>query len=228
MKRGKNEGSERKIVVKKGIFITFEGVEGAGKTTQITRLVSDLKNRGHAVILTREPGGTLISEEIRKILLDSSHGCMTAEAELLLYAAARAQHVEELISPALAQGRTVISDRFGDATVAYQGHGRGLDLALIQRLNRIATAGLVPDLTFVLDLPVQIGLARVRRRQSTLDRVELEDISFHQRVRDGYLTIANREPQRMVVINTHRSARYAHEEIKTEVYKRLRDAKTQI
>jgi dTMP kinase len=215
-------------VARKGIFITFEGVEGAGKTMQIRRLVSDLKNRGHAVILTREPGGTVISEEIRKILLDSSHRCMTAKAELLLYAAARAQHVEELILPALAQGRTVISDRFADATDAYQGHGRGLDPTLIQRLNRISTGGLVPDLTFVLDLPVQVGLARVRRGRSAMDRVEREDISFHERVRDGYLTIANRESQRMVVVNTHRGAKYVHEEIKTEVYKRLRDAKTHI
>ena len=144
---------------RRGLFITFEGVEGAGKSTQTRRLAASLEKEGVSVLVTREPGGTPISERIREVLLEREHHKMVSTTELLLYAAARSQHVAECIAPALAEGRTVISDRFGDATTAYQGHGRGLDLELIHRLNRVATGGLVPDLTIVLDVPVKVGRA---------------------------------------------------------------------
>ena len=185
----------------RGLFITFEGTDGAGKTTQIQRLSADLRQAGHDICLTREPGGTPISEQIRDMLLNPDHSEMAATTELLLYAASRAQHVSEVIKPALEAGKIVISSRFADAMVVYQGYGRGLDLERINRLNRIATEGVTPDVTFVLDLPVEIGLQRVQKRRGGLDRLEREKIEFHQRLRDGYRALAQQEPQRLKIID---------------------------
>ncbi|MBI1928668.1 dTMP kinase, partial [Candidatus Poribacteria bacterium] len=146
---------------------------------------------------------------------------MAWETELLLFAAARAQHVSEVIAPALEAGKLVISDRFSDSTIAYQGYGRGLDLGMIRHLNQIATKGLSPDLTFVLDLPVEIGLQRAMQNRGALDRLELERLEFHRRVREGYLTIASQEPHRVKIIDAHMSADHVYKQIKTEVDRRL-------
>ncbi len=206
---------------RRGLFITFEGVEGAGKSTQIRRLAASLVKEGVSVLVTREPGGTQISERIREVLLEREHHKMVSTTELLLYAAARSQHVAQCIAPALAEGQIVISDRFGDAMVAYQGHGRGLDLELIHHLNRVATDGLVPDLTIVLDVPVKVGRERTRRRRRALDRLELEDFEFHQRVREGYLTIAKEEPHRVRVIDSEQNFELVRDEIRELVTRRI-------
>ena len=185
----------------RGLFITFEGTDGAGKTTQIQRLSADLSKASYDICLTREPGGTPISEQIRDMLLNPDHSEMADITELLLYAASRAQHVSEVIKPALETGKIVISSRFADATVVYQGYGRGLDLDRISHLNQIATDGVRPDVTFVLDLPVEIGLQRVQSSRGGLDRLEREKIEFHQRLREGYQTLAKQDPQRLKIID---------------------------
>ncbi|HPO12935.1 MAG TPA: dTMP kinase [Candidatus Hydrogenedentes bacterium] len=187
-----------------GRFITFEGVEGCGKSTQIELLKTHLESKGHRVLVTREPGGVPIAEAIRSVLLDTRHTAMSPIAELLLYEAARAQIVEEIIRPALEKGCIVLCDRFADSTTAYQGAGRGLPMEEIERLHHLATQGVWPDLTFVLDLPVEQGLARARNR-GRADRMEQQALEFHQRVRQGYLDIAAREPGRVKVIASDES-----------------------
>jgi len=192
-------------------FITFEGIEGCGKTTQIRMLSTALAAAGHRVTLTREPGGCPISDKIRAILLDADNRAMTPTAELLLYAAARAQHISEVITPALDRGEIVLCDRFTDATLAYQGYGRGLDRSTIIQLNTMATAGCRPDLTILIDCAVETGLKRARARieaatradtsSTREERFELESRQFHQRVRDGYLALVAEEPQRFIVVN---------------------------
>ena len=206
----------RKEKLKHGIFITFEGVEGAGKTTQVQRLAAAL---GPDVVLTREPGGTPIAERIRDIFL-TSHG-ITTMTELLLLAAARAQHVNELIRPALAANKIVICDRFIDATVAYQGYRGGIDLALIHQLNRVVTGGLTPDLTFILDLPPEIGLQRKQRGETHRDRLEREPLDRHRKVRKGYLSAAKADPDRVKLIDAAQSADTVHTAILTEYHKYL-------
>ncbi|MCZ6677899.1 MAG: dTMP kinase [Candidatus Poribacteria bacterium] len=201
----------------RGLFITFEGTEGSGKTTQIQRLSAELRQAGHAVCVTREPGGTPISERLREIFLDPNYGEMASRTELLLIAAARAQHVSERIRPALEAGKIVISGRFSDSTVAYQGYRRGLDLDLIRHLNEIATQGLSPDLTFVLDLPVEIGLQRAQQSRGSLDRLEREALESHRRVRKGYLAIARQEPHRVRVVDAHASLDRVYAQIRSEV-----------
>lgn len=178
-----------------GFFITFEGIEGCGKTTQLRRLAADLQARGHAVLLTREPGGCAIADTLRQVLLDSANHAMAPATELLLYAAARAQHVAEVIRPALEARKIVLCDRFTDATLAYQGYGRGLDLELIRVLNRIAAGSVIPDLTLLLDFSAEEGLARARHRNAGSGgpdegRFEAESLAFHQKVRQGYLALA--------------------------------------
>jgi dTMP kinase len=182
-----------------GCFITFEGIEGCGKTTQIARIEQYFRGRGHEVVLTREPGGTPIAEKIRDLLLDPENDAMVSTAELLLYAAARAQHLEERILPALQRGAVVLCDRFADSTTAYQGGGRGLSRTMLRNLHEIATQGRSPDLTFVLDLPVSAGAQR--RAGTTLDRIERESAEFHERVRNAFLDIAREEPHRVVVVD---------------------------
>ena len=178
-----------------GIFITFEGIEGSGKSTQIGRLAETLTRRGSLVVATREPGGCAIADAIRKILLDPHNSALAAKTELLLYAAARAQHVEEVIRPALDAGKVVLCDRFTDATRAYQGGGRSLDAGLIDELNSLASDGIEPDLTLLLDLPVAEGLRRALARNDACalnaeSRFEGESFAFHSRVRDAYHALA--------------------------------------
>lgn len=197
----------------RGLFITFEGTDGTGKTTQIQRLTADLRQTGYEVCLTHEPGGTPISEQIRDMLLNPDHSEMTATTELLLYAASRAQHVSEVIKPALEAGKVVISSRFADAMVVYQGYGRGLDLDRIHHLNRIATNGVTPDVTFVLDLPVEVGLQRVQNSRGGLDRLEREKIEFHRRLREGYQILAKQEPQRLKIIDAQVSPKQVYARI---------------
>jgi dTMP kinase len=209
-----------------GCFITFEGPEGCGKTTQIKLLADSLAEKGSRVLLTREPGGCPISDKIREVLLDAANSGMVPLTELFLYAAARAQHVSEIITPALEAGNIVICDRFTDATVAYQGHGRQLDLALIGQLNRLAIGQLRPHLTILLDCPVEIGLGRaVARIEATKgakeERFEQESIQFHQRVRAGYLQLAAAEPDRFVVIDGNQDIMDVQAAITTAVLSRL-------
>jgi dTMP kinase len=189
-----------------GFFLTFEGIEGSGKTTQAQRVAEALRANGARVLLTKEPGGTPIGDRVRAILLDPNAVGMDAMTELFLYAASRRQHVVEVIRPSLEAGMVVISDRYTDATLAYQGFGRTLDLEVLRQLNVLATGGLLPDLTLVFDLPEQAGLGRARARnvERSLEnegRFEAEDLRFHRRVREGYLALAAAEPARFAVID---------------------------
>jgi dTMP kinase len=182
-------------------FVTFEGIEGSGKTTQIRRLSAHLAAKGVPHLVTREPGGTPLSDEIRALVLVPREETVFPEAELLLYEAARAQHVRGRILPALLSGRAVLCDRFCDATTAYQAHARGLDAEQVERLNRFAAGELVPGLTLLFDLPPEDGFARIRGRGGPKDRLERESLDFHRAVRDGYLRLAGREPGRIVRID---------------------------
>lgn len=188
-------------------FITFEGIEGCGKTTQIRLAETWLRERGIDVLATAEPGGTPLGLKIREILLNRGGCAIGAEAELLLFAAARAQHVGQAILPALAAGKWVLCDRFSDATVAYQGFGRGLDRGLIQTLNGFSAPDLSPARTLLFDLPVETGLQRAGKRASQIsaeaaeDRFECEERAFHERIREGYLNLAAAEPDRFRIID---------------------------
>lgn len=177
----------------RGTLLVFEGPEGAGKSTQIRRLEARLRAEGFDPVITREPGGTPSADAIRRVILDPEL-TMTPLTELLLYCASRAEHVASVIAPALAAGRLVVSDRFAAATVAYQGYGRGMELDLIERLNRIATLGIEPDLTLLLDLDPELGLERVAERGNP-DRLERADLDFHRRVRSGFQELADRSPR---------------------------------
>ena len=203
-------------MVNRGIFITFEGVDGAGKTTQVQRLAAAL---GPDVVRTREPGGTPVSERIRDIFLTSDD--ITVVTELLLIAAARAQHVDELIRPALAANQIVICDRFIDATVAYQGYRGGINLDLIHQLNRVATGGLTPDITFILDLPPEIGLQRQQHGEAHQDRLDKEPLELHRKVREGYLSAAEADPHRVKLIDATQPPDAVHNAILTEYQKYL-------
>jgi dTMP kinase len=191
----------------RGWFITLEGIEGSGKTTQALILAETLRSRGKQVMITREPGGTRAGELMRAIFLDGTISLATT-AELLLVLADRAQHVCEKLRPALAADQIVISDRYSDSTIAYQGYGRGFDLKLVRELNRLVSDGISPDLTIVLDCPVEIGLARTRMRANNTprgpDRFEAEQIDFHRRVRDGFCAVAAEEPSRVVLVDSNR------------------------
>jgi dTMP kinase len=201
------------------MFITLEGIEGSGKSTQISRLVAALEQRGHVCVYTREPGATAVGKKIRHILLDSENRGLVPLAELLLYEADRAQHVCEVIEPAVNQGKVVVSDRFFDATVVYQGYARGFNLEFIDIVHRHVLKQHVPDLTLLLDLPVEIGLKRAWKRIAGKskdlreDRFEKEDRAFHERVRQGYLTVAEREPDRFRIIDALQDPSEVHEEI---------------
>ena len=194
-----------------GKFITFEGIEGSGKSTQVKLLVNYLESRNIPYLCTREPGGTPIAEAIRKILLDPACFEMLPETELLLYNASRAQHTGELILPALKAGKIVICDRYYDSTYAYQGAARELDTDIIDTLTRYATFDTVPELTILLDLPVEQGLARITAR--SLDRLEQEDISFHEKVRQQFLFIAKKAASRYLVIDASQPPDRIHTEI---------------
>lgn len=191
-----------------GRLISFEGSEGSGKSTQIARLASRLQGMGREVVATREPGGTEIGEQIRNIIVHNSKGDeMCAETELLLFAAARAQLVREVIAPALVRGAIVLSDRFLDSTTVYQGIARNLAPDPVSQINLFAVGNVMPDLTLVIDVPTEIGLARISQRATDLpDRMERENVEFYQKVREGYLLLAKQWPQRVVVIDGTKSA----------------------
>ena len=184
-----------------GLFVTLEGIEGSGKSTQLSLVAEKLKAKGLDVVVTREPGGTAVGESIRELLLESEDGAIGPEAELLLYLASRAQHVREIISPALVSGAVVLCDRYSDATVAYQAGGRGLSRESIREMNDLGTGGLKPDLTILLDLPEDEGLARAGGRGREPDRMEREEEGFHRDVRRAYLDIARREPDRVKIVD---------------------------
>ena len=183
------------------MFITLEGPEGSGKTSHIPYLVEYLREKGHVVFPTREPGGTSISEQIRDVLHDLKNAEMHPRTETLLYQAARAQIVEQVIKPRLADGEIVISDRYYDSTIAYQGYGHQQDLEQVRALVKYATGGLVPDLTVLLDLDVEVGLQRKKQNNAEWNRMDDYDVEFYQRVRAGYLEMVKQEPDRWVVVN---------------------------
>lgn len=196
----------------RGLFITFEGPDGAGKTTQVQAFVENLKSRGFDVLLTREPGGTPISDKIRGLILDPAHKEMADTTEVLLYAASRAQHVQEKVIPALEKGTIVVCDRFVDASIAYQGYGLGVSAKKVEHINRFATGGLVPDRTYLLDVPVEEGKKRLQAR-SGLDRIEQKGEAYHERVREGFLELAEQNPERIRVVDASGSIEQITQEI---------------
>lgn len=193
----------------KGIFISFEGIEGTGKTTQAALLAEYFMKKGYETVLTEEPGGTRIGRSIREVLLRVEHSEMHCITELLLYNASRCQHINEIIMPALNAGKIVITDRFTDSTHAYQGYGRGISLEFISALDKFVTGGLMPDLTFLLDMDAEAGLRR-NRGANKIDRLELEDIAFHKNVRTGFVEIAGREWARIKQIDASGSIDEIH------------------
>ena len=208
-------------------FFTFEGIEGSGKSTQIRRLLEYLQTRDVETRMTREPGGTVMGEKVRGILLDPTLKGLIPRAELLLYAAARVQHIEEVIQPALGEGKVVLCDRFTDATVAYQGYGRGIPLGEIKVINSLVTVDLKPDLTILLDLPVEVGLKRARDRNAAdasvaASRFEDEDMAFHGRVRSGYLEIAASERGRVKIVPADQPVEKVAKQVQTLVAKALK------
>ena len=203
------------------MFVTFEGSEGSGKSTQIELLAKSLRGQDHAVVTTREPGGTSIGEQVRDCLHDIENTRMTAAAEVLLYSASRSQLVKEVIMPALAQGQIVLSDRYADSTLAYQGFGRQLDLETLVRITNFATGGLIPDMTLFLDVDVKAGLARRTVGQAEINRMDLQEIEFYERVRTGYLTLATQEPERWIIIDANRPVDEIQADIRSHMEKRL-------
>lgn len=201
------------------MFITFEGIEGSGKTSQIHGIQTYLSGKGYGVIATREPGSSEIGTQIRSILLDSKNKGLDSLAELLLYMADRAQHLNETIKPALSAGKIILCDRYFDATLAYQGYARGLDIGLISKLHQLAFSDVRPDLTLLLDLPAEAGLARAwqqienGQRTGRETRFEEEALAFHSKVRSGYLTLAADEPQRIKIINATASIKEVRQEM---------------
>ena len=189
------------------MFLTFEGIEGSGKSTIMERMAERLRNQGLHVLMTREPGGTAFGKELRRLLLDARSADFSVQAELLLFLADRAQHLQEVIMPALGEGTLLLCDRYADSTLAYQGYGRGMPLEQLERLNAFATGGLWPDMTLLFDVPVELGLARARDRnreeksEVSEGRFEAERMEFHQRVRAGYLELAAKHPRRYAVVD---------------------------
>jgi dTMP kinase len=201
------------------LFITFEGPDGSGKTTQARLLAEYLQSRGLAVLHTREPGGTAISEQIRDVVLSNRNQSIQHETEALLFSAARAQIVADLIRPALAAGKIVVCDRYADSTMAYQGYGLGLDLDALRAITRFATGGLVPDLTFYIDVPAEVGLAR--RHRGETNRLDQKDLAYHAKVRDGFLKMARAEPQRWVAIDGTRSVEQVQRDVRARLEPKL-------
>ena len=201
-----------------GIFISMEGPDGSGKSTQIELLKKYFEDKGIECVITREPGGTRISEAVRGIILNKDYTEMDYMTELLLYASARAQLVSEVILPALEEGKCVISDRFVDSSAVYQGIARGLGVETVYEINKYATRNRFPDKTFLLDLPAEVGIAR-KKDQKDLDRMELEKLSFHEKVAQGYREMADRDSERIVRIDATKSVEEIHEIIISEVSK---------
>ncbi|MEA5577165.1 dTMP kinase [Anabaena sp. UHCC 0451] len=205
-----------------GKLIVFEGVEGCGKTTQMTLCSQWLESLSVSFVLTREPGGTELGKHLRRLLLEKSENKPVGEVtELLLYAADRAQHIEQELKPNLADGKYILCDRYTDSTIAYQGYGRGLNMSLINQLNYIATGGLESDLTIWLDVDVEVGLSRKRGSEAALDRIEQETIAFHRRVQQGYTELAATYPSRIFRVDGSLSKEVVYENIKEILNKRL-------
>lgn len=204
------------------MFITLEGPEGSGKTSHIPHLVEYLREKGYIVFPTREPGGTSISEQIRDILHDLKNAEMHPRTETLLYQAARAQIVEQAIKPRLSNGEIVLSDRYFDSTIAYQGYGHQQDLEQVRALVKYATGGLTPDLTILLDLDIEVGLKRKIQNEAEWNRMDAYTVEFHQRVRRGYLEMVKQEPNRWVVVNSDQKWEPVQEELKRVIVDRLK------
>ena len=205
----------------KGYFITIEGSDGSGKSTQLKKIISYLEEKQVDLVVTREPGGTDVAEAIRELILDPAYLQMTAKTEMLLYAAARAQHVEEKVLPALQAGKVVLSDRYVDSSIAYQAYGRGLG-DMVAQVNAIATGGLVPDLTIFLDLPPAVGMARKQQEENhELDRLEQEKLEFHQKVYEGYDALCKKEPERICRIDASGTIEEVFGQIKAALDKLL-------
>jgi dTMP kinase len=202
------------------MFITFEGIEGSGKTTHVDLLGDYLCEKGLRVVKTREPGGTPVGEALRSVLLKKDLQVLPL-TELLVFLASRAQHVEEVIRPALEEGNVVLCDRFVDASYAYQGYGRGIDLGIIETLNRLVTKGVRPNLTILLDCPVDVGLGR-KSADGNLDRFEKEELSFHQKIRNAYIELAEDDPKRFVMLNARKDLAKTQEVIREKVEKLLK------
>ncbi|MBM4255927.1 MAG: dTMP kinase [Deltaproteobacteria bacterium] len=205
-----------------GVFISFEGVEGCGKSTQIQLLAESLRADGREVVVTREPGGTALGQILRKLLLEPATP-LAPGAEVLMMLADRAQHIQDVIAPAFNANKIVLCDRFADSTIAYQGHGRKIDLSLLTQLNTFACGGYFPTLTFVLDVPVAEGLRRAQKRRGddAADHFEVESVAFHERVREGFLSVARAEPERVHVLDSTRPLEVVRQEIGTAVRQRI-------
>ncbi len=208
------------------IFVTFEGPEGGGKSTQIRRLAEHLTQQGHQVVITREPGGTPLGESLRELLLGTGHSAMLPETEALLNSAARAQHVADVIRPALAQGKIVLCDRYLDSTLAYQGAGRGLPVDELITLQRFATGNLWPDLTFLLDVPVDVGLSRRVTSGEPLNRFDSDSRTFHDRVRAYFRNAAAADPRRWRVVDATRDVGAVEQELLQLTVQRLNEEST--
>lgn len=213
----------------KKIFITIEGCEGCGKSTQSELLKKYLKNKGLNVVLTREPGGSTVAEKVRNILLNPNLK-ITPLCELMLYESARVQHIEDIVKPNLAKGFAVICDRFTDSTLAYQGYGRKIDIKTIEKLNDIATLGIKPDLTIYLDIDPKIGIARAKAKKcfDNGDRIERENIKFHNSVRKGFLALAKKYPKRIKKINAKKTVKDTQISINAEIEKFLNGRKINV
>lgn len=206
-----------------GLFITIEGPEGAGKTTVLEHIVKELRKQGHPVVQTREPGGIAIAEQIRSVILNTDNTSMDARTEALLYAAARRQHLIEKVVPALQEGSIVLCDRFVDSSLAYQGHARGLGMDEVASINAFAIDGVMPQLTLLFDVRPEVGLARIHRHDGReVNRLDLEDLSFHQKVREGYLKLAQSHKERIVVIDAEQHQENVYEEVLAQIAKVLR------
>ena len=203
------------------MFITLEGPEGSGKTSQLPALAEYLREVGYDVILTREPGGTAVGDQIREILMNLQNEAIIPRTEILLFLAARAQHVEELIRPALAQGKLVLCDRYGDSTLAYQGFGHKTDLETLQMLLAFATGGLKPDLTLLVDVPVEAGMARKRDNSAEWNRLDAYALAFHERVRQGYFALAEAEPDRWLIIDATKDQNTVQQALREAILSRL-------
>lgn len=209
----------------RGYFITFEGPDGAGKSTQIQLLNDYLKAEGWDTVLTREPGGTPIGEKIRSIILDVENREMNPIAEMLLYAAARAQHVSQLIKPALEKGKIVLCDRFVDSSIAYQGFGRELGVDMVEGVNHFALQGIVPDLTILFAIDPEKGLERGRTRHRGMDRLEKEQMDFHKKVYEGFISLSHKYPQRIRIIDANLEIEKIHESVISEIQRLLKRPK---
>ncbi len=203
------------------MFITLEGPEGSGKTSQIPALAEFLRNAGYEVVVTREPGGTPVGDQIREVLMNLKNVSIVPRTEILLFLAARAQHVDGLIRPSLEKGKIVLCDRFSDSTMAYQGYGHQTDLDILHTLLEFSTGGLKPDLTLLLDIPVNAGMGRKKDNRTEWNRLDAYAEAFHKRVRQGYLALAEAEPTRWIVIDAARTREEVQDAMRSAVMKRL-------